>query len=179
MARGNLQSVDQLGMDEQVIDDADVEAALDRVMGHVVPLVGGCWQWTAATDRGYGKTYIGGGRTGPAHRFVYELLIGAVPMGLDLDHLCRNRACVNQTHLEPVTRRINLLRGIGFTARRAAQVSCVHGHPFDAANTIRRRDGTRDCRSCRNRRNSARNRVRTSFDTKASSRLRISLLGED
>lgn len=72
----------------------------------------GCWQWTGALNNGYG--IIGqDGTTRRVHRVVYEALRGPVPVGLDLDHLCRNRACCNVTHLEPVTRRENLRRGIG------------------------------------------------------------------
>lgn len=134
------------------------DRALEHLLRHCVAIVGGCWQWRGATTWGYGTAWAEG-RTRRAHRLAYELLIGPIPDGLDLDHLCRNRACVNPTHLEPVTRRVNLLRGVGLTARRAAQTACIHGHPFDQANTIRRRDGTRDCRSCLHNRNRARSRA--------------------
>lgn len=76
-----------------------------------------CWLWTAATEKGYGL-YRHDGRLSKAHRVVYELLVGPVPTGLDLDHLCRVRNCVNPAHLEPVTRAVNLRRGA--EARRAA-----------------------------------------------------------
>lgn len=113
----------------------------------------GCWEWTAATFRGYGQMGGIGRSTLKAHRVVYEQFRGPIPAGLDLDHLCRNRACVRPSHLEPVTRRENLLRGETFLARNVAKVACLHGHPFDQRNTGRTHNGTRRyCRTClRNR----------------------------
>jgi hypothetical protein len=77
----------------------------------------GCWLWTAAiSPNGYGKFMVSG-RPVNAHRLVYQLTVGPIPDGLDLDHLCRVRHCVNPDHLEPVTRSENLLRG--YAARRS------------------------------------------------------------
>lgn len=72
---------------------------------------GGCWTWLGAIDRdGYGR--VGkDGRCLRVHRVAYESLIGAIPEGLVIDHLCRNRACANPLHLEPVTVRENFMRG--------------------------------------------------------------------
>lgn len=83
-----------------------------------------------------------------AHRAAYEREHGPIPPGLVIDHLCRNRACVNTAHMEVVTQRENLLRGIGLTAQRAAQTHCIHGHEFTPANTRVRPNGTRQCRRC-------------------------------
>ena len=70
----------------------------------------GCWEWTGAKDGdGYGHLTIAGRVVG-AHRFAYELLVGPIPEGLEIDHLCRNRACVKPADLEPVTRAENLRR---------------------------------------------------------------------
>ena len=84
-----------------------------------------------------------------AHRVVYEILVGPIPVGLELDHLCRNRACVNPDHLEPVTTRTNLLRGYSPWACRARQTHCKRGHEFTPENTYGTGDGRRYCRTCR------------------------------
>lgn len=124
----------------------------ERLLARTLAGPGGCLLWQGAlTPNGYGTLSRG---TAPnrtrwlAHRYAYTLAVGPVPTGLDLDHLCRVRACINPEHLEPVTRRENLLRGQTINAIRAAQTSCVNGHPFDEANTARRPDGTRRCRAC-------------------------------
>jgi hypothetical protein len=111
-----------------------------------------CWNWTGALDNGYGRFQGGprGSKVHRAHRLAYELLVGPIPEGLVLDHLCRNRRCVNPDHLEPVTNRINVLRGEGWAASRARQTHCIHGHEFTPANTyVDPKRGTRGCRECR------------------------------
>jgi hypothetical protein len=119
------------------------------------PDLGRCWVWTASTaGGGYGKIISEGGRTGhlmQAHHFLWIQKNGRIPKGKELDHLCRNRACIRDSHLEAVTRRINLLRGVGFVAKQAAQTKCIHGHPFNRENTYRHR-GHRYCRTCRRER---------------------------
>jgi HNH endonuclease len=88
------------------------KSLLDKLEDKI--LVGdGCWEWTGARkDNGYGTVSHPGRRTANAHRVVYELLEGPIPEGLDLDHLCRNRGCVKPGHLEAVTRKENLNRGV-------------------------------------------------------------------
>ena len=105
----------------------------------------GCWNWTGPVNRGgYGASAINGQRT-LAHRAFWIFERGPVPRGLDLDHLCRNRRCINPDHLEPVTRSVNLRRG--FEAR-----GCINGHPFskEGFSIIRRSNGTteRRCKIC-------------------------------
>lgn len=108
----------------------------------------GCWEWTAAKiPDGYG-TFRVGGKLVLAHRFAWETFRGPISEGLQLDHLCRVRACVNPDHLEPVDCRTNLLRGATHAAANAAKTECANGHPFDDANTYRRPNGWRVCRTC-------------------------------
>lgn len=111
----------------------------------------GCWLWTASlTATGYGRFGVGR-RSERAHRVSYQALVAEIPEGSELDHLCRNRACVNPVHVEPVTHRINLLRGDGVPGRNARVTHCPNGHAYDEANTRWERDGHRRCRACERR----------------------------
>lgn len=116
---------------------------------------GPCWEWIGCIGKtgGYGKYTIpfrdGTGRSKYvyAHRYAWETLVGPVPDGLDLDHLCRNRKCVNPDHLEPVTRRENLMRGAGFVRKNADKTHCKNGHEYTAENTRVTSNG-RACLAC-------------------------------
>src|SRR3990167_896022 len=112
----------------------------------------GCWIWTASLNRtGYARL----SDSGQAHRQAYEHWQEQIPDGLDLDHLCRVRCCVNPFHLEAVPRRINLLRGIGFPAIHAKKTHCPKGHPYEDSNCIEEKDRGyihRRCRICKNAR---------------------------
>lgn len=108
-----------------------------------------CWEWTGSTNQNYGIFEIKGKEI-RIHRFIYELMVGPIPKELTIDHLCRNRRCVNPVHLEVVTRKENTLRGVGPTAINAKATHCKYGHPFDKKNTRRAKCGSkgRVCRKC-------------------------------
>lgn len=105
---------------------------------------GGCYLWTGELSKtGYG-VFKAGGRNRVAHRWYYQAKRGAIPSGLQLDHLCRVRRCVNPDHLEPVTPKENVAR-----SAKAAQPTCRYGHPYTPENTsIIKSDGSRRCRQC-------------------------------
>lgn len=129
---------------------------LARIMSYVEPITeSGCWIWHGAIQsNGYGRTWINPKRPF-VHRAVYELVRGPIPEGLILDHLCRVRCCVNPDHLQPVTDRVNILRGTGFSARNAIKTHCPQGHEYTTNNTgygrqaSNKRSKYRYCRLCR------------------------------
>ena len=129
---------------------APARSESDRFWPKVEKLAGGCWRWTGALDsKGYGGFHVGPGRVGRrwvrAHRWSYEAVVGKIPPGLDLDRLCRNRACVNPEHLEPVTRQVNLKRGA-----QGSKTFCKNGHEYTPENTYRSPStGRRACATCK------------------------------
>ncbi len=103
-----------------------------------------------STTKGYGQFWYDGALV-YAHRYSYETLVGEVPYGLDLDHLCRNRQCVNPQHLEPVTRSVNIKRGLFPSIvgqRQLSKTHCPSGHIYNKANTYITSQGKRQCRVC-------------------------------
>lgn len=123
---------------------------LERIEKYSMPEPNtGCWPWFAAIrPDGYGAMAVNGG-TQVAHLATYEELVGKVPAGLQLDHKCRVRSCINPEHLEPVTHKINSLRGVGAPAVNARKTSCPKGHPFTLENTLRDASGWRRCKICK------------------------------
>ena len=102
----------------------------------------GCMVWVGKKVDGYGRFSVGEKEI-RAHQF----LAGKASEGLEWDHLCRNRACVNPDHLEAVTTRVNVLRGLGFAAVNTRKIQCPRGHPYDETNTLLYQ-GRRYCRTC-------------------------------
>ena len=146
---------------------------IERLLARV-EITDSCWLWTGATAHGYGRIGIGGHGTASTHRVAYELLVGPIPPGLVLDHVCHNddalcpggecihRRCVNPDHLEVVTQKVNTSRSgrVG----RWAPARCRHGHEFTPENTRVRANGSRACRWCgreRYHRNAQRQRQQT------------------
>ena len=106
-----------------------------------------CWLWTAAINpKGYGQ--FKHGNMVYAHRFSYEQAKGPIPKGLQIDHLCRVRHCVNPDHLEAVSRRTNILRGEGFAAKQHRQTHCKNGHLLIRENIYVNKEGHRRCKIC-------------------------------
>lgn len=144
------------------------EALVERFLEKVSPEPNsGCWLWTGAVKaRGYGAFWAWG-RSREAHRVSYELFVGPIPMGLQMDHLCRNSSCTNPSHLEPVTLQENVRRSIAagghVSVRRKKQRHCKRGHEFTPENTCRHHDGGRICRACKHI-----NYRRTYYKTRAS-----------
>lgn len=105
----------------------------------------GCWIWTGAIDAtGYGR-FLHNGKVTLTHRLAYELLVGPIPVGLEIDHLCRVRACLAPSHLEAVTHAVNVAR-----VPVELQTHCIKGHAYEGSNVYLRKNGTRECRTCRN-----------------------------
>jgi hypothetical protein len=132
-------------------DYVDVATRLAEFREKTEVTADGCWRWLGKVNkqRGYGYIYHAG-REYVAHRVFYTALVGPPPAGLDLDHLCRNRWCVNPEHLEAVTRRVNLQRGV---AARPKKTHCVVGHSLHDAYVDAR--GGRSCRPCTKARSAA------------------------
>src|ERR1035437_2346838 len=122
---------------------------LPLFLSHIRVVESGCWEWTAGRNaKNYGK-FTTHGREVQPHRLAYEHWVAVIPDGLVLDHLCRNPPCVNPDHLEIITHRINILRGIGPCANNARKTHCAKGHEYDESNTIHRRTGGRACKACK------------------------------
>lgn len=119
----------------------------------------GCWLWDGGRSDGRGVINVNR-RTRYAYRVVYELVVGPIPEGLTLDHLCRNPNCVNPAHLEPVTAWVNTSRTDSWMAQRARATHCIHGHEFTPENTYRTGPDKRHraCRECARRRDRERRR---------------------
>lgn len=104
------------------------ESKIERIPFH------SCWEWNGHFNRlGYGMLNCGE-KMRSAHRVSYEYHVGQIPDGLHIDHLCRNRACVNPAHLEAVTPRENIMRSNAPAALNARRLTCRRGHPFDSIN---------------------------------------------
>ena len=133
----------------------------DRLLVGTEQLQNGCWQWKGALDKsGYGHISIPGAsrsnRKKLAHRVSYQTFVGPIPDGNPIDHLCQNRGCINPTHLEPVSQKLNnqrsITKGHSIVNVHHAKTHCPHGHAYDLLNTyfFKNKEGytLRMCRNC-------------------------------
>ena len=108
---------------------------IERFLSKISITKSGCWEWTGYLDKdGYG-TFWSRNVTLGAHRFAFEYYYGAICPDLTINHLCRNRRCVNPEHLEQITNKENVLKGVGLTAINARKTHCMRGHEFTPENT--------------------------------------------
>jgi hypothetical protein len=119
------------------------------LLDHVEPEPNsGCLLWLGSvTVDGYGHVERGR-RASLVHRLVYEETVGPIPSGLTIDHLCRVRSCLNVRHMEPVTSRVNSLRGQGIPAVNARKTQCPRGHEYRWITLRGRPNARRDCMTC-------------------------------
>lgn len=131
---------------------------IEERLRRLITRVNGCWEWQGRiTYQGYGQTSTGyrtesNRKTRPAHVVSYETFVGVIPVGLELDHLCRNKRCINPEHLEPVTHSVNMKRSIYKAGKRpgaifnANKTECKWGHPLDY---VYPNGKMRGCTTCR------------------------------
>lgn len=140
--------MDELTVSISLSRKARVRGIGPRLAAHSTPNEQGCLCWLGAiAPNGYGRMTVNGSSR-LAHRIAWEHFVGHIPDGMTIDHLCRNRACINVAHMEVVTRGENVLRGNSLLAQQSRQTHCVHGHEFTKANTYIYKNH-RGCRECR------------------------------
>lgn len=124
-----------------------LKPAIERFLNKINVTPSGCWEWLASKNKnGYSLFQVLPHRY--AHRFIYEYYHGEIDPTLTIDHLCRNRCCVNVNHLEQVSIKVNTLRGFSASSINARKTHCPRGHQYDECNTWYAKNGSRICKSC-------------------------------
>lgn len=121
--------------------------ALERFLAKISISHDGCWEWTAHKNKNNYSRFFYDGDKVYGHRFIYKYFFGEIPKGLEIDHLCRNRDCVNPIHLEAVTHKENNDRGNSLSGINSRKTHCVNGHEFTPENTSLY-DNQRKCKIC-------------------------------
>jgi hypothetical protein len=130
------------------MDNRELVDGYMRAFWQRVDKTADCWLWSGSYYLSHGKQRYGTFRGKRVHRIAYELLVGPIPPRLVIDHTCRNTLCVRPDHLEPVTNKINILRGNSFSAINSSKTHCPRGHEYSSENTRIRPHGYRGCRAC-------------------------------
>lgn len=137
-----------LPLDTPFVEQRIGLTAQELVRCRTVVTESGCWQFTGTLHpSGYAR-FAYRSRTMAGHRLAYEAFVGPIPDGLTIDHLCRNKACLNPGHLEAVTMRENVMRSTGIAPTNAAKTHCKRGHEFTPENTYFNYHGGRGCKTC-------------------------------
>jgi hypothetical protein len=119
-----------------------------RLLSHIKRNGSGCFEWTGSKNNmGYGTINVNR-MPALAHRISYLLFVGDIKSDMVVDHLCRNRSCINPSHLEQVTQGENMRRGVSVCAENARKKFCKRGHEFSTENIYALKNGGRECRKC-------------------------------
>jgi hypothetical protein len=129
------------------LEEVKTKSAMSRFLSRCSSGPNGCIEWDEEGRAGYGSFWHDK-KNHLAHRWHWQQVKGLIPFGLQLDHLCRNRRCVNLDHLEVVTSKENTLRGESPIAKQARQTHCMRGHEFTPENIVHKKGGGRECRIC-------------------------------
>ena len=125
---------------------------IKRVLSRITVNNQGCWEWKSPLHDGGYATMSVDDKSQYIHRLIYEYYHGQIQSDLQIDHLCRNRKCVNPIHLELVTQKENIMRGKGVGVLNSLKTQCPKGHPYTKENLIMYKDGSKKCRICHNER---------------------------
>lgn len=137
-------------------DGHKLRMSYTEILDKLVEKTESCWLWKGSQNSsGYGQhgSHKRPGAETLAHRKLYAMNYGPIPKGLQIDHLCREKLCVNPEHLEAVPPKLNLMRAPNqVTTLNARKTHCIHGHKFDKLNTRIHKSGKRECIQCKKER---------------------------
>lgn len=130
--------------------------SIERFMHYIEISPSGCWEWSGGTNsEGYGNFSLKN-QAVKAHRYSFGYFKGEIPKGFVVDHLCRNHKCVNPDHLEAVSNKTNIIRGVGLASQESKRTHCPFGHEYTEDNIYRTKNKYRNCKACAIRRSKER-----------------------